>query len=381
MHKIIGLLAIERLRRWKQSVHRKPFQMLGMLVAVGYVLWILPGIFSGVTDGHIRYIALAANIYFWLKIVNSTQGITMDYQLIQMKLISYQQLKSIVAVKAYGVSVLLLPVVWILKSQYGIREYQWLMVCLILNSAVNLYGFIKSKYHYAFFDLLLSVIVSVCIYTKSVWASLVLLVILSVLYCCMGKMNYEELLPLYRIVGQVGKILNGSGISQPEQQELEHETERLFGTKRKSYKEWCQSSYENKNKFYQNREIARIYANQNTLIQYLISSCIFSVGVFYLPEWYDTVAVMMQIFLAYEFCHGMCKPEKKLYEYGFVEIYSIKSILKTKWLIYTLVGSVLLLPSVVVLQCYSVAIPWMAATASLVGIVQCFWRGKHFISL
>lgn len=376
MHKIIGLLAIERLRRWKQSVHRKPFQMLGMLVAVGYVLWILPGIFSSVTDGHIRYIALAANIYFWLKIVNSTQGITMDYQLIQMKLISYQQLKSIVAVKAYGVSVLLLPVVWILKSQYGIREYQWLMVCLILNSAVNLYGFIKSKYHYAFFDLLLSVIVSVCIYTKSVWASLVLLVILSVLYCCMGKMNYEELLPLYRIVGQVGKILNGSGISQPEQQELEHETERLFGTKRKTYKEWCQSSYDNKNKFYRNREIARIYANQNTLLQYFISSCIFSFGVLYLPEWYETVAVMVQVFLSYEFCNGMCKPEKKLYEYGFVESYSIKSILKSKWLIYTVVGCFLLLPSAFVLRCYSVAIPLMAAVASYVGIVQCFWKRK-----
>ena len=125
-------------------------------------------------------------------------------------------------------------------------------------------------------------------------------------------MNYEELLPLYRIVGQVGKILNGAGISQPEQQVLEHETERLFGTKRKTYKEWCQSSYDNKNKFYRNREIARIYANQNTLIQYFISSCIFSFGVLYLPKWYETVVVMMQVFLSYEFCHGMCKLEIKL---------------------------------------------------------------------
>lgn len=377
MYKIMDLLIIERLRRWKQSVMSKPFQALGMLVAVGYFLWILPGIFAGVTNAHIKYIALAANIYFWLKIVNSTQGITVDYQLIQMKLISYQQFKCIVAVKAYGVSALLVPVVWILKNQYGIREYKWLVVCLLLNSAVNLYGFIKSKYHHAFFDLLLSVIVSVCIYTRSLWASLVLLVMISIVYWCMGKMNYEELLPLYRIVGQVGKILNGSGISQPEQQELEHETERLFGTKRKTYKEWCQSSYDNKNKFYRNREIARIYANQNTLIQYFISSCIFSFGVLYLPKWYETIVVMMQIFLSYEFCHGMCKPEKKLYEYGFVESYTIKSILKNKWLIYTVVGCFLLLPSIFVLRYYSVAIPLVAALASFTGIVQCFWR-SHF---
>ena len=236
MYKIIGFLVIERLRRWKQNIIRKPFQSLGMLGAVGYFLWILPGIFAGVTNVHIKYIALAANVYFGMKIVNSTQGITVDYQLIQMKLVSYRQFKCIVAAKAYGISVLLLPVVWVLKSQYLISEYRWLVVCLLLNSGVNLYGFIKSKYHYAFFDLLLSVIVSVCIYTKSVWVSLVLVVMLSVLYWYMGKMNYEELLPLYRLVGQVGKILNGSGISQPEQQELEHETERLFGTKRKKYK-------------------------------------------------------------------------------------------------------------------------------------------------
>ena len=88
------------------------------------------------------------------------------------------------------------------------------------------------------------------------------------------------------------------------------------------------------------------------------------------------MAVIIQIFLAYEFCRGMCKPEKKLYEYGFVETYSIKSILKNKWLIYTVVGCVLLLPSVIVLQCFSVEIPVIAAVASLVVIVQCFWRGK-----
>lgn len=64
MHKIMDLLVIDRLRRWKQSVMRKPFQTLGMLVAVGYFLWILPGIFAGVTNAHIKYIALAANIIF-----------------------------------------------------------------------------------------------------------------------------------------------------------------------------------------------------------------------------------------------------------------------------------------------------------------------------
>lgn len=73
----------------------------------------------------------------------------------------------------------------------------------------------------------------------------------------------------------------------------------------------------------------------------------------------------------------MCKPEKKLYEYGFVESYTMKSILKNKWLIYTVVGCFLLLPSVFVLRYYSVAIPLVAALASFTGIIQCFWR-FHF---
>lgn len=374
MYKMIHFLGIERLRRWKKNAIQKPFRALGILVAIGYFLWILPDIFEGVTNEHIKYIALAANIYFWLKIVNSTQGLTVDYQLIQMKLISCGEFKIIIAGKAFGVSILLFPVVWILKNEYFIGEYKWLIVCILLNGAVNLYGFTKSKYHHVLLDLLMSIVVSVCIYAKSVWLSMVLLVIVSLLYWCMGKMNYEELLPLYRIVGQVGKILNGSGISQPEQKELERETERLFGSNKKRYKEWCQSSYDNKNRFYRNREIARIYSNQNTLIQYVISSCVFSFGVLYLPKWYEMIAVMIQVFLSYQFCYGMCKPEKKLYEYGFVEVYALKNILKIKWLVYTVVGCLILLPSVFILHCYSVAIPLIAAVTSVVAIVQCFWK-------
>jgi len=374
MYKIIGFLWKDRMRRWKKNIVRKPFRVLGIMFAIGYFVWILPDIFEGVTNEHVKYIALATNIYLWLKIVNSTQGLTADYQLIQMKLISCSEFKVIIAGKAFGVSFLLFPVVWILKNQYFISEYKWLIACLLLNSAVNLYGFTKSKFHHVLFDLLMSIIVSVCIYAKSVWLSLALLFIISLLYWCMSMMNYAELLPLYRIVGQVGKILNGSGMSQPEQKELERETERLFGSNKKRYKEWCQSSYDNKGRFYRNREIARIYSNQNTLIQYVISSCVFSFGVLYLPEWYEMVAVLIQVFLSYQFCYGMCKPEKKLYKYGFVEVYAIKNILKSKWLIYTVVCCTILLPSVFVLHCYSVIIPFVAGAVSFVGIVQCFWK-------
>lgn len=374
MYKIVQFLWMERVRRWKQYICQKPLQTVGILLSIGYFIWILPGVFNQMTNEQIKYIALAANIYFWLKIVNSTQGLTVDYQLIQMKLITYSEFKVIILGKACGVSILLAPIVWLLKNKYFISEYKWLVVCVLLNSAVNVYGFIKSKYSYVVFDLFMSIIVSVCIYVKSVVLALILLFIVFVVYMSMGIMNYEELIPLYRIMGQAGRILSGSGISQPEQQELEHETERLFGTKRKSYKEWCQSSYDNKNKFYRNREIARIYANQNTLIQYLISSCIFSFGVLYLPAWYKMVAIMLQGFLAYQFCYLMCKPEKKLYEYGFIETYSIKGILKNKWGIYTVVSCLILVPSVFLLRYYSIFIPIVAATMSFIGIIQCFWK-------
>lgn len=100
MYKIVQFLWMERVRRWKQYICQKPLQTVGILLSIGYFIWILPGVFNQMTNEQIKYIALAANIYFWLKIVNSTQGLTVDYQLIQMKLITYSEFKVIILGKA-----------------------------------------------------------------------------------------------------------------------------------------------------------------------------------------------------------------------------------------------------------------------------------------
>ena len=53
-------------------------------------------------NSYIVYASWIADIYFVLKLINPTQGMTINYQLIELKLITFQEFKFLIAIKLYG---------------------------------------------------------------------------------------------------------------------------------------------------------------------------------------------------------------------------------------------------------------------------------------
>lgn len=372
MYRIAGLLFKDKVRRYGKVMRKNSFIVLAGAISLLYFVWAVFQMEQPEITGCLKYVAWLCNIYFILKIINPTQGMAIDYQLIQLKLISRREFKLLIGVKLYGASIVaaILAVVF--------RE-KMIVVLLALNGAVNVYIFLKSKVSSRVLDLALAMYCCACIYWNNVIFSVGAFVFVTIIFVIQSQMNYEQLLPMYRLMYRVGQRFTGELISNTENEKILEETEKLFGGKKRASRDWCQSAYDRKNFFFQRKELARIQANKDKMILYIVISLIASVSVLYLPIWYRYIAVLVAMFASYNFIHIMNEMDIRLFEYGYVGERSFKFIFKTKWLVYTLTSAIIMLPTVLAIRILAWMIPFLAAAVSLAGVVKYFYnvrRGK-----
>lgn len=370
MYKIAGLLFKDKLRRYGKIMRKNSLVVLAGAISLLYLVWAVFQMEQSEIAGCMKYVAWLFNIYFILKIINPTQGMVIDYQLIQLKLISCRKFKLLIGAKLYGASIAAAVLAVVFKEKA-------IVVLLALNSVVNVYIFLKSKVSSRALDLILAMYCCACIYWNSILFSMGAFVFATILFVAQSQMNYEQLLPMYRLMYRVGQRFTGELISNAENEKILEETEKLFGGKKRTSRDWCQSTYDRKNFFFQRKELARIQANKDKMILYIVISLIASVSVLYLPIWYRYIAVLVSMFASYNFMYIMNEMDIRLFEYGYVGKCSFKFALKTKWLVYTLTSGIIMLPTVLAIRTFSGVIPLLSAAVSLAGVVKYFCKVRR----
>lgn len=366
MLKIIDLLMKIKLRRIKKIIRNNKF--LSFSIALGLIY-----VFSSISiedflilNSYMVYIAWIANSYFVLKLINPTQGMTIHYQLIELKLITCREFKLLIAIKLYGSALVMLIL-------YGtILKGKMILILLLVNCAVNVYVFLRSSYNSRFLDLIMAIYSCVCVYLNSLVLAVFIFVLITLLFVCLKIVHYDQLLPLYRMIYRIGLRYSGEVLTDTENDEISSESERLFGSVKQSSIVWFDTFYEKEICFHWMKEVARIYSNIDKFIMHIMISLIICFGVFYLPEWYRLLAIMASVSAAYEFCYIMHRTDLKLFPYGFIDHYNFLTILKRKWPVYSLVCLFIMLPLIFVLRIWSWIIPGMAILISLIGILKSF---------
>ena len=102
MLRIIDILMKIKLRRIKKIIKNNKLLSLSIVLGLIYVFGSASIEDFLFLNSYIVYASWIANIYFVLKLINPTQGMTINYQLIELKLITFQEFKFLIAIKLYG---------------------------------------------------------------------------------------------------------------------------------------------------------------------------------------------------------------------------------------------------------------------------------------
>ena len=108
MYRLLPIFLRERYRRFKKFMIEKPLVAIGLLSSIVYVLVVVltnPICVSDFLDNPV--IVFAVMVYLIAKIINPTQGMTLDYQLLELKLITLTQYKILLGIKLLGGSIFL----------------------------------------------------------------------------------------------------------------------------------------------------------------------------------------------------------------------------------------------------------------------------------
>jgi len=344
MIRIFPILMHEKLRRIKKTVTEKPIFVLVVVFSVISMIYTVikePMDTYNISDilGN-QIVVLGGMTYLVAKIINPTQEMVVDYQLIELKLISLWEYKLLIGLKLLGGSLLL--------SLLCLNFYtETVAIFCALNVAVNVWIFLRNRWNSRVYDFVIAIIVILGIKHQLLYLSLLCTIILILVFVLLRRINYESILSLYKLIYQIGQQrFGGAYYNETESRDIQVSAETLVGKAKERNSDWCERFYDNERKFIAHKELARIMANSGKYIAYLIISILIGVAGFYLPKEYIIFGFMLLVGIAFSFDMLMNKSEANLLLRGYVNPYVALDIIKGKFFTYTVVNLILILPAI-----------------------------------
>ena len=316
MRSLFSILVREKVRRVKRFCAQKPVLLVGIVVSVIYAGYCYRNSLSELQQVFLQvdkyaYVHILVMLYLILKILNPTQGIVIDYQLIQLKVISLKQYKPLLGGKLWFASVFLLGMGCIFDNSFYIEV-------AFLNAGVNLWIFLRNRFGSRWIDFMIAVLV-IIIMKWSLWgAACMFTAVFQILFWRIQKLNYEEILPIYKTTYLIGQRFSGVAFRPSEESGIQKVAESLTGKAKQKHTEWCLRYYDNDFAFYLHKELARVVANKDKLISYLLISLVISVCGLYLPEWFWGIAIVINVVIVFNYNCSMYENESVLFRRGYV---------------------------------------------------------------
>lgn len=364
------LIFRERLRRYKRFVMNKPIVAIGLVVSVISLIYMVlnVGWDSFCIGEYLKkpMVIFAVMIYLIAKILNPTQETIMDYQLLELKLLSFRQFKVLLAIKMIIGSVLLTLV--------SLNHYtRMVAIVSVLNVLVNIWVFLRNRWNGRIYDLVVAGVVMLCIKGEFLYLTLLSGSVIFLIFVLISRVNYAELLPLYKLTYRISQQrYMGVVYSAKETRDIETSAETLLGKPKEKSSTWCSKFYESKYIFELVRETVRVYANRNRFVAFLMTNLMVGIGRFYIPQGYDYILFVVMAFMVVSFDIMMNQKEPGLLLRGFVEKYSLWSIIRKKVPVYSICNFILMMPTVMLGWKWLVGAGIASVMIALFVLFKCF---------
>ena len=359
MHRCILLLLRERYRRCKKFILKKPLLAIGLLSSIVYLLAAaLVNPFSIENLFEQSIIVFAVMAYLIAKIINPTQGMTLDYQLLELKLLSLNEYKFLLGIKLFGGSIILsLLCLTSYTLKYFSAEschigmpggYTKIAVTIsALNAMVNVWIFLRNRLDNRIYDLFIAVVVIFSIKYQALYLSILSMTVIVGIYIAIKRVNYDSILSLYKMIYKIGQQkYHGVVYSEKENREIQTNAENLIGKAKEKNADWCERFFDKDSQFMMHKEVARITAHLDKIITYFMICIVISMSGFYIPREYKSIVFLLLAVIAMSFDLEMNQSESTLLLRGFIRRYVVSNIIKNKLLVYTVVNFILMFPSV-----------------------------------
>ena len=367
MYRLLPIFLRERYRRFKKFMIEKPLVAIGLLSSIVYVLVAVltnPICVSDFLDNPV--IVFAVMVYLIAKIINPTQGMTLDYQLLELKLITLTQYKILLGIKLLGGSIFL--------SLICLNSYTK-MVAIIsaLNAVVNVWVFLRNRRNNRIYDLLIAVIVVFTVKYQAIYLSVLGVILVIGIYIGIKRVNYDSILSLYKIIYKIGQQrYHGVVYSETESRDIQTSAEALISKAKEKHSNWCERLFDKSGRFMIHKELARIIANFNKIATYFIICILISMSGFYIPGEYVLIAFILLAVMAINFDMVMNRSEANLLLRGFIKRYVISDIVKNKVLVYTAINFILMFPSIMLGLKWLILALVCSFFIALVTLYKCF---------
>lgn len=340
MCRLFPILLREKFRRYKKFIIEKPFLAIGILSSVVYLMVCVftnPIYISDFLNNPVIVFIIMA--YLTAKIINPTQGMTLDYQLLELKFLSLAEYKLLLSVKLLGGSILL--------SAVCLNSYtEMAAIISALNIVVNVWIFLRNRWNNRIYDLLIAVFVVFCMKYQALYLSVLSMLLILGIYMRIKRVNYESILSLYKLIYKIGQQrYHGAVYSETESRDIQTSAETLVGKAKEKRADWCERFFEQSRKFMLYKELARIVANFSKIVTYFIICILIGMSRFYIPGEYRIVAFLLLAAVAMSFDMVMNRLEANLLLRGYTERYVVLDIIKNKLPVYSVVNFVFLFPA------------------------------------
>lgn len=313
---------------------------------------------------NITYVSWVGMIYLIVKLLNPTQETILKYQLIELKIIGSKALKLLLLCKFNYMTLVLLVLYLFLKENV-------LLLFLFLNLSVNIYVFTRCLVHSYFFDFLFGMYCCICLLVNNIYMAVFVCILELFYFINVKRINYNNLLPMYRMCYAVSQRFAGNSISHINESPSSR-SEQLSG-KRKNRK-WCIRHFNDTKRFFNRKEWSRIQANLEKLSSILLTNLVISIGSYYMPEIYDVFAVLIEVLIVYSFIDFFISVDAKLFCYGFVDEFSIKRLFRDKASVLFCVSFILLLPLLLILNELSWSIVIFSCLITVYSLMRTFLK-------
>lgn len=340
MNKILGIMFLERCRRFKKMIRANLLMSIGIVSTLAYLAYftiqrIAQGNFEVIVVSE-KICMIAAMVYFTVKILNPTQEITTDHQYIQLKLISFNDLKVILFLKMVIGSIILLiiSIAWNSNMIFQIS---------LLNLLLNIYVFMRNRIKSRMCDMLVLLFLLMCLHYQLRVLSVIGLAIAVIAFILVKHCNYDNILPLYRMIYRIGQgRLYRSEMSQAEERSLQIETENLVGSAKKRNTLWQEKHYENSFLFFLCMDFSRMINKKEMFCYHFLMIVLFEMLGNYIPRDYSIVIILIQILVAWDYSYMLNRGEFALLKSGFMSKQFYVCFLMSKFIAYTIASFILL---------------------------------------
>ena len=274
----------------------------------------------------LQFIPMIAFIYCIAKIMQNTPTINIRPELLELKVLNSNKLKSLILFKSTITSIIVLFLIII--SKFELHDFITdIIMLLLINTISNLICFLIHQVKFSNFLRIGSIILLSVLYYYSLISITICCLIALIIYLFRLKyIKYDNILPYYKSISILSDSFLDGNINSI------NEERYVFDNKSHSYLELMTKGYDNIFIFHFYKEISRILYNKTALINSCIISFVISVLVNLYTEklFIKLLAIYVIILLIDNLLTNLNKSENAIKQKGFYLSYKIKELLWLK---------------------------------------------------